>query len=298
MTVSGGRLGFGTASLVGMLSERESRRLLDCAYDCGIRYFDTARTYGYGEAERVLGRFARGKRDVTIATKAGLVPPPRSALLRIARGAARLGVRALPSLRPMIRRRAEATVQTGQFAPAAIRATIEMSLRELGVAALDLVLLHECSPADLTDEVYYELARTLEAGTVREFGIATRESPSLEILRDAPRFSRVVQVADSLGAPSATIGLAPRSIVHSVFRHGNPAAVQPRLAAMAHNLGIPEAVLERRAAIEFGLMRASVVLFSSLREEHIAENARAAQRSIFAPEDLLAVAGARPTVAV
>jgi len=41
-------------------------------WDAGIRFFDTARSYGFGEAEGVLGDFLKGKRDqAVVATKPG-----------------------------------------------------------------------------------------------------------------------------------------------------------------------------------------------------------------------------------
>ena len=39
------------------LGRRESVRLLEVAYDSGITHFDTARSYGYGEAESAVGEF-------------------------------------------------------------------------------------------------------------------------------------------------------------------------------------------------------------------------------------------------
>ena len=57
-------------------SEREAIALLESAFDVGIRYFDTAPSYGDGVSERRLGRFLKrmpaGQRSqVTVATKFG-----------------------------------------------------------------------------------------------------------------------------------------------------------------------------------------------------------------------------------
>ena len=56
------RLGYGTTSLMAVQGSEERLALLECAYDSGILHFDTAPYYGYGEAERVMGKFLRGKR--------------------------------------------------------------------------------------------------------------------------------------------------------------------------------------------------------------------------------------------
>jgi len=44
--------------------------ILARAYDLGVNYFDTARIYGQGKSEQILGRFLQGKRDkVVLASK-------------------------------------------------------------------------------------------------------------------------------------------------------------------------------------------------------------------------------------
>ena len=52
-------LGFGTAAIMGRLSRRRGLAALERAHAAGIRHFDTARSYGWGEAERVVGIFLR-----------------------------------------------------------------------------------------------------------------------------------------------------------------------------------------------------------------------------------------------
>ena len=54
------RLAFGSAPLMARLGRRESVRLLEVAHDSGITHFDTARSYGYGEAESAVGDFLVG----------------------------------------------------------------------------------------------------------------------------------------------------------------------------------------------------------------------------------------------
>ena len=68
-------LGFGTTSFMSADSTQERLAILEAAYACGITHLDTAAYYGYGEAERLVGRFLSGKRDkVTITTKFGIEP--------------------------------------------------------------------------------------------------------------------------------------------------------------------------------------------------------------------------------
>ena len=54
------QVGFGCSALLGRTGRTESLRALAAAWDEGIRFFDIARSYGYGEAEALLGEFLQG----------------------------------------------------------------------------------------------------------------------------------------------------------------------------------------------------------------------------------------------
>jgi aryl-alcohol dehydrogenase-like predicted oxidoreductase len=69
-------LGLGCSTFGGSTGAGAARASLNRAFEQGIVYFDVARSYGYGQAEGIVGKFARGKRDqVIIASKFGIVPP-------------------------------------------------------------------------------------------------------------------------------------------------------------------------------------------------------------------------------
>jgi D-threo-aldose 1-dehydrogenase len=75
------RLGLGTAPLAGLYEPTDddtAQRVVETAWDLGIRYFDTAPLYGSGLAERRLGQALRGKpRDsLVISTKVGRLLDP------------------------------------------------------------------------------------------------------------------------------------------------------------------------------------------------------------------------------
>lgn len=268
--LSPSRLGFGTAGLMARLGRRESVRLLEVAHDSGITHFDTARAYGYGEAEGALGEFLGGRRDaVSVTTKLGIVPPRRSRGLQGAKAAARLAARALPPIRPLLRGRAASMVEVGSFTPEAARASLETSLRELGIDGVDILLLHECRPADLTDALLDFLEGAVRDGKVRHFGIATDRDSTATILSQRPEFARVVQtrqtVTDTPLVPPPGIGL----ITHS--------AVAPLLASLsdrARDEGWDRETLGRLLlASALRANPAGVVLFSSTDEARIRSNA-------------------------
>ena len=94
------RLGFGGSSIMGALGRRDSLAMLEIAFDAGIRHFDTAPMYGYGEAEACLGAFLRRHPgQCTVTTKYGLPADPGAPHKRLARAIARPLLKAFPSLK-------------------------------------------------------------------------------------------------------------------------------------------------------------------------------------------------------
>lgn len=86
-------LGFGCAGLAGRVGRRQSNRAIAVALAAGITHFDVARTYGYGEAETILGDNLRGLRDkVVIATKFGIEPPRVARAAKIVKPLAQIAV--------------------------------------------------------------------------------------------------------------------------------------------------------------------------------------------------------------
>lgn len=68
--------GFGAAhigELYGTVPEAEARATLEAAWDCGVRYFDTAPWYGRGLSEHRLGGFLRTmpRAEFQVTTKVG-----------------------------------------------------------------------------------------------------------------------------------------------------------------------------------------------------------------------------------
>ena len=68
-------LGLG-CSLLGELSPREVRSIVDTALEHGARTFDTANVYGSGRSESLLGEALAGVDGVRVATKFGYGPEP------------------------------------------------------------------------------------------------------------------------------------------------------------------------------------------------------------------------------
>jgi aryl-alcohol dehydrogenase-like predicted oxidoreductase len=288
LTVS--QLGFGCSGLMARLSRGESRRLLDTAFASGITHFDTARLYGYGEAENVLGAFMQSRRSaVTVTTKAGILPPGRSQLLSIARAAARRMAQLHPGIRRTLRRGAEHMTKPGQFDTVTIRKSIETSLRELRTDRIDVLLLHDCTMDDIADPA---LASCLEhfrsEGKVSHIGIATDVATALHAQKHRADLAQIVQVANNPWAVSVDAGWSAGT---SLFTHS---PMGSRFLALVDQFDRDPGALQRwqdvlgfdpreRSRLADAFLRASLaanpdgcVLFSSQRAENIARNAHSA----------------------
>jgi aryl-alcohol dehydrogenase-like predicted oxidoreductase len=184
------RVGFGTGSLHHILSARRRVDLLAAAAASGITHFDSAPYYGYGLAERDIGRFLRGRRSgFTVATKVGLYPlGPESrhvatVFLRKAAG-------------KIIRRIVLPQIDYGV---SRARDSLTSSLRRLGTDHVDFLFLHEPTPALVdTDEMLAWLGEERREGRIRAWGIAgVRESVATWVSHSHP-LADVVQTQDSL----------------------------------------------------------------------------------------------------
>ncbi|MGH7745231.1 MAG: aldo/keto reductase, partial [Candidatus Dormibacteria bacterium] len=167
-------IGFGCSSLTGT-GRKNAVRLLETAFGAGVRHFDVARYYGYGETERILATLVRSHRSqITITTKFGIQPRRRTNALRIALRMGRRFVRLMPSARTFVQRRTKILATTGAFSVDDARQSLETSLRELGTDYVDFFLLHDYVIGDhLPDELLRFLEGAVTAGQIRYFGIGT-----------------------------------------------------------------------------------------------------------------------------
>lgn len=157
LTVS--EIGFGCASYWGLprFDEGEAVRLVHRALDLGVTLFDTAPGYSRGEAEPRLGRALKG-RDVSslvIATKVGTFHA----------GGGRTG---------------------RDFSPAAITASVESSLRRLGLERLALVQLHGPAAAELNDDLFAALESLRARGLAAAFGANSFDPAVIAAIIAAP----------------------------------------------------------------------------------------------------------------
>ena len=309
MTKDKSALGFGCSSLMGHDTASERNAVLGAAFESGIRHFDVARFYGFGEAEGALGDFIKPRRsEVTVTTKFGISPPKQSSGLKSVLGLARRVAARSPLLRRGMAGTAGRLIKSGDFSVAGARASLETSLRLLQTDYVDFYLLHDCGAEDATEDLLRFLQASVQEGKVRRFGLGTDIGVIAELCRSSPEYAGVVQFENSVLRQN--LALLPASEGQherrAVFTHralnesfdavwDSLAADADMAARWSRTLGADCADRNVVAALMLSYaVRANaggLVLFSSRSKERIRENARIVQDSPFTDEQLRLLAG-------
>jgi D-threo-aldose 1-dehydrogenase len=292
-------LGYGTSALLGPNTREYALSLLQTAFDNGITHFDTARAYGSGDAEGVVGEFLAGKRDqVTLTTKLGLAPPAGMARQKLLRSAVRRVMRLSPRLREVLGRQGARMVQRHNFSPEEARASLETSLRELRTDHIDVLLLHGGLPEDCTAELFAYLDEARREGKIGRIGVGTDIDSAVTILRDSPQFAEVVQVEHSVLAPN--VGRIPPDSGATVITHGSLAGLGDLRRHLQTNPSeatrwteeVGAKVTDTKVLAALMLLYAvqsggrGPVLFASTRLENIKANADAVSSGAYTPEQV------------
>ncbi len=156
-------IGFGAWQLGGdawgRVDERDACLLVDLALDAGAGFFDTAPGYGAGRGEELLGRALRGQRDrAMLCTKTGGWEPAAGG-------------------------------------PAALRASLEGSLRRLGTDRVEVLLLHN-PPDEVLDQnhpLYAEMEKLKAEGKIRAYGASLDWSRPMRLALERTR-GQVIEV--------------------------------------------------------------------------------------------------------
>jgi D-threo-aldose 1-dehydrogenase len=213
-------IGFGCSALSSS-GEKKALQLLEAAFDAGVRHFDVARYYGYGESEGILGKFAKTCRaQITITTKFGIEPPRRTNALRVAMQAGRQLVKYVPAARGFLQKRAQGLVKTSAFSASAAETSLETSLRELGTDYIDFFLLHDYAASeDSSDELVTFLTQAVKNGKIRYFGLGTGIENILRSLDCQPELCNVLQFENSV--LTRNLEKLPQDVEHRLtFTHG------------------------------------------------------------------------------
>ena len=176
------RLGLGGASIGGLyrlVPEDAAVSVVDHAWELGIRYFDVAPLYGYGLAERRMGRALRDRpRDAfALSTKVGRLLYPLDAIPSVADldrqsldGREDAFYAGTPPLRPVF-----------DYSRDGVLRSIEESLERLGLERIDVAFIHDPDDhwAAAIGEAYPALARLRAEGTIGAIGAGMNQAGML-----------------------------------------------------------------------------------------------------------------------
>jgi len=231
------RLAFGCGGLAGATGWRASRRILVAAWEAGIRHFDVAPSYGFGEAEVFLGRMlAEFGSEARVTTKVGISrgqrPTGFKALIHMG---ARVALASAPGLRRRLGDRARAAAPRGVFNSAAVRASVEQSLSALGREHIDVLLLHEAIAGDITPDLLALLEDLVCEGKIGEAGVGSRPASLSGMDWPLPAPLTVLQTEWRLPPNTVPAPGGMRVNRHGALRNVTPLTermlAQPRLAA-------------------------------------------------------------------
>ena len=166
------QLGLGTSTIASFgrsTSYAQAKKLFDAALNFNIRTIDTSDTYGSGDAERLIGKIIKNKRnDVFIISKVGY---PYLSLPAILSPLNQIGKKVLQGLRVK-----------KCFKKEYILSNIEKSLKRLNINYLDAYLLHDLLSEDFSqynDECFEALYLIKKKGLSRFIGVSSNDYEAL-----------------------------------------------------------------------------------------------------------------------
>ena len=277
-------VGLGTAPLGGLyqgLSLIDAAAAVAEAVQIGYRYFDTAPRYGYGAAERALGR---GLEDcdagVAVSTKVGRLvdedaPRPEGDMFAGDSGA-----------------------MTWDFSADGVRRSLDASLQRLGRSYVDIAFIHDpdAHARQALEEAYPALERLRDEGVIGAIGVGMNEpgllarfvtDTDIDAVLIAGRYTLLDQSADQ-ALFSAAMARGVHVIAAGVYNSGILAAVETnphfdyavapaeivararRLQTVCNGFGVPLAA----AAVQFVVRHPGVgtVLLGARSRAEAAEN--------------------------
>lgn len=297
-------LGFGCSGAMGRVGRAQSLRSIAAALDAGITHFDVARSYGYGEAEALLGEaLGHMRHRVVIATKFGLSASSSAVAFRRLKPLARHMLGKFPAFQSALKSFLNPSVaRAGRFSTTAAQASLDQSLAALKTDYIDLLFMHDCRPTDVTDELLDFLAAQVAAGKIRAYGAATSVD-AIELIATERSMQLVYQFRNSLMDQNARriVSRARPFITHGPFFRAdalmNLIERRPEILAPLHRRTLSSAeVHEIMLAYALGVEGVGPVVCSMLDDKHVAANVASMDRSQFSPAQVSAFAEALNSV--
>src|SRR5665213_3151260 len=300
-------LGFGCAAIMGRCGRRESLRALNAALDGGITFFDTARSYGYGESESVVGDFLQGRRDrVVLSTKFGIVPNWQPRWKRSLMPALRAILEVAPSARNLIRTQVKSQLKENQLTVKVLRESLEESLRRLHTDYVDILFMHAAPASALAQsDLLNELEKLIVAGKIRMAGISSEPEVIASALKARLPVLRAMQFPVNLFDLRMTQAHSVAQTKDLVFVANHPfggvGRVQETKARLRNFAAMPSIPVELRRKLNSsgdGLLSdvimnliltntgIQIALPSMMNESHLKDNIQSITNSRFTGEEL------------
>ncbi|WP_158785554.1 aldo/keto reductase [Granulicella sp. L46] len=305
-------LGFGCSAVMGRVGRKASLAALAAAYDAGVIFYDTARSYGYGESEGLLGEFLRGRRDqVLLSTKFGIRPAAASPLKRVLKPVARMLLQVVPGARKTMQGQLASMSSAGHFSVDALHQSLHESLRALRTDYVDFLFLHEAPASVLQqDDLFTALRKLVDAGKIRRFGIASQPEVIEAAITGRVLGLQAVQFPCNLFNMSlAEKWQRAAGDVLAVANHpfggaAGIAASKALLSQLASAPGTPATLREKLLPMDGAVLAdfvlnaitrdtgMHVVVPSMLRLDHLRANVAAMEHSRFSSEEIRWLRGA------
>ncbi len=236
------RLGLGTAPLGGWpiaVTEEQYEETVQAAWTGGIRHFDTAPFYGFGNAERRLGRALADKprSEYTISTKVGRLLRDGPSDNPLYAGA--------PPLTPVF-----------DFSYDAVAESIAASRARLGIDRFDMLLVHDPeddhhAPKEGALRALYDLRAAGEVGAI---GFAMNRSDALAEYADSCDIDLVLE--------AGRYTLLDHSALHDLL----PTAQRRGISVVAGGVFNSGVLADPHAKVNFDYQPASAEVIARARE--------------------------------
>jgi aryl-alcohol dehydrogenase-like predicted oxidoreductase len=159
------RLVLGTMTFGDTVDTATAKSIVDAALAAGITGIDTANAYAGGKTEEILADLLRSRRDsVVLATKAGMPHPDAG--------------------------------EHNPLSEAALRASVDGSLRRLGTDRIDLFYLHQPDRATPLADTLTTVADLVAEGKILALGVSNYA---------AWQIAELTRVAEQVGAPRPVV---------------------------------------------------------------------------------------------
>ena len=284
------QLGLGCSTFGGSTSESTAKISLNSAYDMGIIYFDLARSYGYGQAEAIVGKFARDKRDkIIITSKFGILPPQipfKTAFI----WALRQIKKSIPKTKSTLKQVSTRSLEKPIFTPSLAEKSLTRSLKELKTDYLDIFLFHESTYEDSAlDDLRYALEKAKGDGKIRAWGATLSERSCLKKSLQGTNSLEINQYPFGFDN-SYNEAIKSQSSIHVVYSilnyiHQFDESINSKVLREAKSkiplLTFIESISELLLYIAYQELQSGVMLLSMTKAHHIERNISISKKNIF-----------------